>query len=101
MSDFFILEPCTSANGLEIKFKEKSIDLEKTEHLVERKGGTVAATTKVVLIGKLDGFDLTVYASGRIMVKSDKKNKEQTTKFCNLLVEQMSSFNCICSVKGF
>lgn len=101
MSDFFILEPCTSANGVEIKFKDKPIDLGKMERLIEEKGGTCAATTKVVLIAKLSGFDLSVYASGRIMVKSDKKNKEQTNKFCNLLVEQMSDFNCLVSVKGF
>lgn len=71
MSDFFIIEPCASANGVEIKLKSNKIDLKIAEKILSKLGFTLPGS--VVLVCNIDEFSLTVYGSGRIMVKTDKK----------------------------
>jgi hypothetical protein len=72
MNDFFVLEPCNSAKGFEIKFKEKRIDLKKAMGALS-KLGEVIVTTPVVLLAKIEDCSLSVYASGRIMMKSENR----------------------------
>lgn len=89
--DFFLLEPCKSANGLEIKFKNKHLDLPKISGFIEKKGGVCGPSTLVVLLAKLDDFELSIYASGRIMVKSKSISKDATHAFCTNLAADFSS----------
>jgi len=77
---FFIIEPCTSANGFEIKFKdkEKRIDLKKAEAALSKIGTTISGPS--VLAAKLKdadgGLTLSVYGSGRIMIKAPEGAKK-------------------------
>ncbi len=73
---FFTLEPCTSARAYEIKF-EMPIDLEKAEHALSKKY-EILASTNVMIMVNIDGNSVTIYASGRAMVKYvDKKKAEE------------------------
>lgn len=60
---FYIVEPCTSSNAYEIKFRGKTIDLDKISL------GMILAKTPVILVSVIDKCSLTIYASGRIMIK--------------------------------
>lgn len=68
MMDFFVVEPCSSSNGIEIRLKERKLDLEKTASLFEPVG-----TSPVVLLVKFKGYAVSLYSSGRIMIKGSKK----------------------------
>ncbi len=89
-SSFFILEPCASANGFEIKFKdkEKRIDLKKAETALSKLGTTMSGPS--VLAAKLPfefktqnsrlktSITLSVYGSGRIMIKAQDRAKKMS-----------------------
>lgn len=94
ISDFFLIEPCSSANGLEIKFRGKNIDLKKLSVLIDAQG-VCGASTSVVLLGKIDDFEISAYASGRIMVKSPKKSKKQISDFCAEFAMKLNGSNCL------
>ena len=72
---YYVVEPCTTSNGFEIKLKEK-IDLQKAESIFS-KSGEIVASSPVVLLIKLKHYSLSIYASGRMMVKSEKKMKKE------------------------
>lgn len=65
---YFIVEPCASASGFEIKLKNLRIDMKKAEEAISEIG-QVGASMPVVLVAKVDGISISVYASGRIMMK--------------------------------
>jgi len=65
---YFIVEPCASANGFEIKLKNLRIDLKRAEDAISAIG-RVGASMPVVLVASVDNLSLSVYASGRIMMK--------------------------------
>jgi len=67
MSEFYVVEPCTTASGVEIKLKKK-IDIKKAERALS-KHGEAAGSGGVVLLADFKGYSLSVYASGRILVK--------------------------------
>ena len=69
--DFFLLEPCKSANGVEIKLRGLEIDLSTAESVLSKEGQTLLSG--VVLIANLSKYNLTLYKSGRIMVKTEEK----------------------------
>ena len=69
MNDYYVIEPCQSANGVEIKLKEKRIDLGKAEEAMMELG-SVAAVSRIVLLAKVDAYNISVYGSGRVMIKS-------------------------------
>jgi hypothetical protein len=94
-SDFFLIEPCSSANGLEIKFRGRNIDLKKLSFLIEKEGGFSGASTAVVLLAKIDDFEISAYASGRIMVKSKTKNKKQISDFCTNFAKNLYESKCL------
>jgi len=71
---FYIVEPCSSAGGFEIYLKGKKIDLKKAETALS-KIGMVGAVLQAVLIAKVDGCALSVYASGRVMMKPGEGSK--------------------------
>jgi|GEM_PF-3425865 TATA-box binding protein (TBP) (component of TFIID and TFIIIB) len=60
---FYIVEPCASSNAYEIKFKGKTINLDKVEF------GMTLAKTPVILVSVFEKCSLTIYSSGRIMIK--------------------------------
>jgi len=72
MSDYFVVEPCQSAGGFEIRLSGKKIDIKKAEKVLS-KIGTVAGSGPVVLLAKIKGLSLSVYGSGRMMVKGKLK----------------------------
>ncbi len=76
MNNFFIVEPCTSSGGFEIKLQDRKIDLKLAESAIS-KIGEVVANSPVVLLAKIDDYSVSFYASGRMMVKSDKKMKQE------------------------
>ncbi|MEW6748139.1 MAG: hypothetical protein AB1295_00320 [Candidatus Micrarchaeota archaeon] len=90
MSEYFIVEPCTTASGIEIKLKDHRIDLKKAERALS-KAGEIAGTSAVVLLVSFKGYSISVYGSGRMMVKgkdADKKVGEALAKeLISLLTE--------------
>jgi hypothetical protein len=72
--NYFVVEPCNSSGGFEIKLRERKLDLARCEKVFE-KIGSMAGNTGVVLLAKVDDYTLSVYGSGRIMVKSKKRKQ--------------------------
>ncbi len=70
-SDFYVIEPCQTAKGIEIKLRAKRIDLKKAESGLSAMGGEPVGSSPVVLLVKMEGFALSIYASGRVMVKGN------------------------------
>ncbi|MFH1785362.1 MAG: hypothetical protein ABH842_02955 [Candidatus Micrarchaeota archaeon] len=68
MMDFFVVEPCSSSNGIEVKLNGKKIDLKKAENALPSVG-----TSSVVILSKFQNYSVSLYASGRIMIKGNKK----------------------------
>ncbi len=86
------VEPCASAKAFDIVIKGKKIDIGKAEKAFE-KIGKVAAATPVVLVGTLNSRPITVYASGRAMIKDvSKKEAEEIGK---RLVDVLERNGCI------
>ncbi len=88
----FTVEPCASAKAFDIVIKDKKIDIKKAERVIE-KIGKVAAATEVVLIGVLDSRPLTIYASGRIMIK--ECNKKDADKIGKKIIDSLEKNGCI------
>ncbi len=78
-SDYYILEPCATANAFEIKFNQKKLDLSKCEKAFSELG-VVAASTPIVILAKIERYEISAYASGRLMIKSEKKMKFDLVK---------------------
>ncbi|MBU0532932.1 hypothetical protein KKB44_05565 [Candidatus Micrarchaeota archaeon] len=78
MSEYFVVEPCATANGFEIKFK-KAINLVKAEEAISSLGKTIASSP-IVLLAKIKNYSVSVYASGRIMIKSNTKMSEKSAE---------------------
>jgi hypothetical protein len=68
MNRYYVVEPCNSAGGFEIKLRNRRLDLKKCEAVLDRMG-SVAGNSGVVILAKVGGLVLSVYGSGRIMVK--------------------------------
>lgn len=71
---YFVVEPCKTSGGFEIKLKDK-LNLAKAKAVFSTLG-TVAAESPVVLLVKVDDYTISVYGSGRMMVKSERKMKQ-------------------------
>ncbi len=82
---FFTLEPCNSAKAYEIKFAE-AIDLKKAEVALSQKY-EILASTPVMLMVNIDNNAVTLYASGRALIKyvSKEKANEIGEKIVDLL----------------
>ena len=74
MTDYFVVEPCTTARGIEIKLKERRIDLMRAEAALA-KAGEVIGSSPVVLLAKFKGLQISIYGSGRMMVKGVKRTE--------------------------
>jgi len=72
MSGYYVIEPCQSANGMEIRLRGRKIDIAKAEAAFSEIG-TVAGSSGVVLLAKVGAYSISAYGSGRLMVKAKKK----------------------------
>jgi len=72
---YFIVEPCNSSGGFEIKLRDRKLDLKRCETALSEIG-TVAGSTGIVLLAKVDDFSLSVYSSGRLMLKGRRRPKK-------------------------
>jgi hypothetical protein len=79
MNDFFVISPCATANGVEIKLNGKAIDLAKAGAAFT-KLGDVVGSSPVVLLAKMGGYTISVYGSGRMMVKGKRKPTEKAAQ---------------------
>ncbi|MBN1169507.1 hypothetical protein JXA56_00640 [Candidatus Micrarchaeota archaeon] len=87
---YYVVEPCTTANGFEIKLK-KRIDIGKAEHVFS-KLGEIIASSPVVLLVKIKDYSASVYASGRIMIKSERKmEKKEADDLAREIVPELES----------
>ncbi|HLC69143.1 MAG TPA: hypothetical protein VJH24_04860 [Candidatus Bilamarchaeaceae archaeon] len=73
MKEFCTVEPCASAKAYEIKFGRK-IDIEKLQQAL---GEAVVSSTPVVLLCRINGKPVSIYASGRAMIKDISKEKAE------------------------
>ena len=72
MSSLYRLDQCATARSYEIKF-EKSIDIDKISANFE-----TLSKTNVVALLKINGKPVSLYASGRAMIKDvNKKEAEE------------------------
>ena len=78
-SEYYVIEPCTSSNGIEVKLKDKKINLKKAAKVVERTG-VVVGQGPVVLLGKMNGCVISIYASGRMMLKECKTDIKKVAR---------------------
>lgn len=80
--DYSVDESCTSVDAHEVKFKKKSkIDLEKAKIAVPKINGEVVAETPVVIMTKINDKGVSIYASGRILIKdAEKEPSEEIAK---------------------
>lgn len=73
MDGYYQIEPCASSNAYDIVFRAK-INLNKAELALSAK---TMAKTPVVMILKFDNVDLSIYASGRMMLKNCSRKKSE------------------------
>jgi hypothetical protein len=91
---YFVVDPCTTSAGFEIKLK-KSINLKKAEKAFS-KIGQVIASSSVVLLVKIKDYSISVYASGRMMVKSEKKmDSKSVEKLAEKIVKELDKEDAI------
>lgn len=76
MNEFFVISPCATANGVEIKLDGKKIDMAKAGAAFARLGDVVGSSP-IVLLAKTGGYTISVYGSGRMMVKGKLKPTEK------------------------
>jgi hypothetical protein len=74
--NYYVVTPCASSNAYEIVLKEKRLDLGKAEKALALLG-TACAGTPVVLIARIGVYSLSIYASGRLMVKCGRQLKSK------------------------
>jgi hypothetical protein len=79
MSGFYVVEPCNSSGGFEITLGGRRLDLKKCEGALSSMG-SVLGNSGVVMLAKVNGFALSVYGSGRIMVKPASRKKRKPGK---------------------
>ncbi len=75
--EYSVDESCTSVDAHEIKFKaKKKIDLGKAKVAIS-KVGEMVAETPVVIMAKIDKKGVSVYASGRILIKDAERGPSE------------------------
>ncbi|MEW6035736.1 MAG: hypothetical protein AB1529_03930 [Candidatus Micrarchaeota archaeon] len=90
---YYVVEPCTTAGGIEIKLQDKRIDLKKAEKAFSRLGEVVGSSA-VVLLVRLEGCSISVYGSGRMMVKG-KISQKEGQKLADRLIEALEKAGAV------
>ncbi|NYZ77311.1 hypothetical protein H0O02_03270 [Candidatus Micrarchaeota archaeon] len=76
--EYTVDESCTSVDAYEVKLKNKMrIDLARVKAAVPKAGGEIVAETPVVLMAKINGKGVSIYASGRILIKDAERNASE------------------------
>lgn len=83
-ASFCTVEPCASAKAYEIKFTKKKIDINKAK---EALGDAVLSAMPVVLLCQINGKAVSIYASGRAMIK--ETNKKESEEIARILEEKL------------
>lgn len=92
---YFVVEPCTTSPGFEIKLRDTKIDLKKAEEAFSELG-EVVASSKVVLLAKIEDYSISVYASGRMLVKNEKKlTSKKVEALATKIVGELEKRGCI------
>jgi len=95
MNDYFVIEPCKTSNALEIKLKGKRINMQKANRAFSSIGD-VAANTPVVLLAKIRQYNISVYASGRMMVKGEGRlDKDDVRRLALEMLEALEKESAI------
>lgn len=81
--EFCTVEPCASAKAYEIKFTKK-ININKAR---EALGDAVLSSMPVVLLCKIRGKPVSIYASGRAMIK--EANAQEADAIAKILSEKL------------
>lgn len=68
---YYVIEPCKSSNGFEIKYKNR-INIDLAKKVFEDSAGT-----SIVILTKFNKYDISIYSSGRIMIKSNEKMEKK------------------------
>lgn len=79
MAEYFVVEPCATANAFEVRLKDRKLDLQKCEKALP-KIGEVVGSTPVLLLAKIGSYSLSLYASGRMMIKGKKLDSKTAKK---------------------
>src|SRR3989338_3460192 len=80
---FYTVEPCASSNAYEIKLLDKKI-------ILDRAGiGETIAKTPAVLLVKFENCSLSIYASGRIMIKGIGKEKANADSISEKIISEL------------
>lgn len=75
--DFKVVDACVSVDSYQIQFNKRvKFNLKKAVDAVE-KMGQVLGETKVVLFSKIDGFGVSIYEDGRIIMKNIEKEEAE------------------------
>jgi hypothetical protein len=75
--DFKVVDACVSVDSYQIQFNKRvKFDLKKAANAVE-KMGQVLGETKVVLFSKIEGFGVSIYEDGRIIMKNIEKEEAE------------------------
>ena len=91
--EYSVEESCTSVDAHEVKFKnKKKIDLEKAKTVIP-KIGEIVAETPVVLMVKINDKGVSIFASGRILIKDAEK--EPSEEIAKKLVPALDSEGAI------
>jgi len=87
MRDFYTIEPCATSNAFEIKFKkETKINLERAAGALKALGEILGQTTVVIFL-KSDNFSVSIYASGRVVMKNI--DREDASRIANLIADAL------------
>lgn len=92
-NNYFVIEPCTSSNGIEVKLKNKKFDLAKCAEILTSNPDSqfeILSEMKVVILAKSKNYSISIYESGRMMIKEIKKTKKNEAKvFGKGLIEKL------------
>ncbi|MEK6979240.1 MAG: hypothetical protein AABW86_03380 [Candidatus Micrarchaeota archaeon] len=80
---FYTVEPCASSNAYEIKLRDKKINLDHVNI------GETIAKTPAVLVSKFENCSLSIYASGRIMIKGIGKEKANADSISEKIISEL------------
>lgn len=86
---FYTVEPCASSNAYEIKLRDKKINLDLVEI------GETIAKTPAVLVTRFANCSLSIYASGRIMIKGIGKEKGKADEVSEKIVFALEACGAI------
>ncbi len=95
-SEYYIVEPCATSNAYEIKTEGKRFDLEKASRMIEKEGALLGYSS-VVLSGSFRHYSISLYASGRAMIKGGtrKLDRSQAENIAAELIHLLEEYEAV------